>query len=165
MSRRLRRVAAILFVVAAALFVVGVATEGDSHTETTEAVHDESGETAEHNETAEAAGHDEAAEAESGEHAEEEAVLGIDVESPGAVASAVAVSLALAVGLWLLNRRWLALVAVGFGLMFAVFDIAEISHQLDESRTGLAVLAGVIAAVHLGAAAAGGLSTRPERAS
>ena len=81
------------------------------------------------------------------------AVLGIDAESPAAVAAAVAVSLALAVGLWLLNRRWLALWLSAFGVVFAVFDIAEISHQLDESRTGLAVLAAVIAAVHLAAAA------------
>ena len=44
--------------------------------------------------------------------------------------------------------------------MFAVFDIAEIRHQLDESRTGLAVLAAVIAAAHLAAAATAGLSTR-----
>ena len=36
---------------------------------------------------------------------------------------------------------------------FAVLDIAEVSHQLDEDRTGLAVLAATIAAMH-GATAA-----------
>ena len=52
MNRLLRRTAAALFVVAAALLVVGVSTE-DSHGETGEAVRDE---------TAEAAGSDEATE-------------------------------------------------------------------------------------------------------
>jgi len=57
------------------------------------------------------------------------------------------------------RRRSLALLAVAFGVVFAVFDIAEISHQLEESRTGLAALAGMIAVVHLAAAATAGIST------
>ena len=36
---------------------------------------------------------------------------------------------------------------------FAVLDIAEVIHQLDEDRTGLALLAGVIATAHAAAAA------------
>jgi len=30
-----------------------------------------------------------------------------------------------------------------------VFDVAEVAHQLDEDRDGLAVLAGVVAAAHV----------------
>ena len=44
--------------------------------------------------------------------------------------------------------------------MFAVFDIAEIRHQLEESHTGIAALAALVAAAHLAAAATAGLSTR-----
>ena len=169
MSRLLRRTAAVLFVVAAALLVVGVSTE-DSQSETGKAVHDE---------TAEATGSDKATElaagSESGDdagadepvaaepepdHDEEERLLGVDVESPAAVTAAVIVSLGLAVGLWLRNRRWLAIVSVGVGVVFAVFDIAEIRHQLEESHTGIAALAAVVATAHLAAAVTAGLSTR-----
>ena len=36
---------------------------------------------------------------------------------------------------------------------FAVLDVREVVHQLDEDNGGLALLAGVVAALHLGAAA------------
>ena len=45
-------------------------------------------------------------------------------------------------------------------LVFAALDVREVFHQVDESRTGLAVLAGVVAALHLGAATAIGLLAR-----
>jgi len=158
---RLRRLAAVLFVVTAGLFVIGINAEGDS--EATEAEEAEEGEEGEEGE----AGHDE--EGEEGEpgHDEEgeEKVLGVDVESPATVALAVIVSIALGVGLWLSNRRWLALVATAVALAFAVFDIAEVVHQLDESDTGLAVLAGVIAFGHVAAALAVAWSARLEDAS
>jgi hypothetical protein len=158
-SRRLRRTAAALLVVCAGLFVVGVTAEGATRAETTQpaGVHDEATE-AGHDEATETggseAGHDESA---------EERILGVDVEAPGAVVLAVAVSVALAVGLWIRRQRWLAVAAVGVAVVFAVFDVDEIAHQLGESRNGLAVLAGVIAAGHLAAAATAGLSTRPAR--
>jgi len=161
-NRRLRRTAAALLVVCAGLFIVAVTAEGDTHADTTEPAGD-------HDEAAEAAGgeagHDEAAEPAGGEaghdaSAEEERILGVDVESPGAVVLAVAVPVALAGGLWIRRQRWLAIAAVGVAVVFAVFDVAEIAHQLDDSQTGLAVLAGVIAAGHLAAAAGAGLSTR-----
>jgi hypothetical protein len=175
-NRRLRRTAAALFVVAAALFAVGVNAESDSHSESGDAVHNEAPASAGHDEAAEPVGHDEAAEAREAaegdgaeapvaaethsEQDESEEVLGVDIESPAAVVAAVIVSLVLAVGLWLRNRRWLALVSVGFAVVFVVFDIAEIVHQLDESRTGLAVLATVIAGAHVAAATTAGISTR-----
>ena len=36
---------------------------------------------------------------------------------------------------------------------FAALDVREVVHQLDEENAGLAVLAGVVAALHLGVAA------------
>ena len=63
----------------------------------------------------------------------EESVLGIDLESPLAVASGVLLSLLLAAGLWFTDRRDAAIVAAVFAGVFAVFDVAEVVHQLDES--------------------------------
>ena len=90
-------------------------------------------------------------------------MLGIDVESPATVALAVLASIALAAGLWLTKQRAVAVAAVVVGALFALFDIAEVAHQLDESRTGLAVLAGVIAVGHAAAAALSGRSVRGAR--
>jgi hypothetical protein len=161
-SRRLCRTAAALLVVCAGLFVLGATAEGDSHAETTQpAGHHEEARGAAEGET----GHDEATEA-GGRKAghdgsAEERILGVDVEAPGPVVLAVAVTVALAVGLWIRKQRWLAVAAAWVAVVFALFDVTEIAHQLDESRNGLAVLAGVIAAGHLAAAATAGLSTRP----
>jgi hypothetical protein len=157
-NRRLRRAAAALFVVCAVLLVIGVGAEADSHNEAAAtAPHGESNEGAGHDETAEAAqpdattvGHDEAS----------ETVLGLDAESPAAVVAAVVLSVALAVGLWLLNNRRLSVVAAAVAVAFAVLDIAEISSQVDRSHTAVAVLAVVIGAGHLAAAATATLSAR-----
>jgi phage I-like protein len=51
------------------------------------------------------------------------------------------------------DRRLLIVIAV-FGAGFAVLDAAEVAHQLDEDHTGLALLAGLIAALHAAAALA-----------
>lgn len=168
MTRRLRRLAAVLFVVTAGLFLTGVNAENDIHDETTETESN-------HNETTEEgdAGHDESEEAGSAdeefsagaerdqdESVEDEKLFGVDVESPAAVALAVIVSVALAIGLWLRNLRWLALAAAAVGMVFAAFDVAEVIHQLDESRTGLAVLAAAIALGHAAAGGAAALAVR-----
>jgi hypothetical protein len=159
-----------LLTVGAALFAVGVAAERNAaagHQEPVAATHVEGA-------TAEGAPHAEGGTAEgataTGEAAEApatsetsetphteasgETVLGVDLESPLLLALGVAVSLGLAFLAWRFNTRLLLLVIVGFTLAFAVFDIAEVRHQVNESRTGLAVLAAVIAAVHLAGAAA-----------
>jgi hypothetical protein len=159
------RLAAALFLVTAVLFVVGVSTEPDSHDETTEEHADTSGT---NGEAAEGETQDEAeeqgeeahseAEAEGGEAhdetGEDETVLGIDVESPAAIALAVIVSAALAAALLFRLSRPVALAAILFGVAFAVLDIAEVAHQLDESRTGYALLSIVIAVGHAAAALA-----------
>lgn len=170
-----RRLAAILLVVTAALFVIGVSAEDDTHNEATETVADQPAGEAEEgqveaeeseegpDEGGEAEGERSATEGEEGhdEGAEDETVLGVDAESPATVTLAVLASLALAAGLWFTNRRSVAIATVAVALLFAVFDIAEVSHQLDESRTGLAVLAAVIAIGHVGAAALTGRSAWP----
>jgi hypothetical protein len=155
----LRRLVAVLFVVAAALFVIGVEAEGDSHhaeTTTLTTVHNESAESG-------AAGQHETTEVSVAGQTEsigESKVLGVDIESPAAVALAVIASVLLAVGMWLRGMRWTALLAAAVAVVFAVFDIAEVVHQLDNSRTGLAVLAGVIAAAHAVAAVTAASITR-----
>jgi hypothetical protein len=153
-SDRRQRVVAALLVVAAVLFVVGVAAEpaegahGDEpsgdvagRSESGEAGHSEAGESAE-----ERARDGEAHEA--AEAGDEERVLGLDLESPGAVAAGLVVSAVLAaLVVWRPDRRALvvvALVAAGF----AVLDIAEVARQVDEDRPGLAALAATIAAMH-----------------
>jgi hypothetical protein len=79
--------------------------------------------------------------------------LGVNVEAVPFVALAVASSIALALSVWIRPRTVLLLLGVaGAMLVFALLDIREVSHQSDEARTGLALLAGAIAALHLAAA-------------
>lgn len=158
--QRAARIAAALFVITAALFVIGVSSEPDDHHEATEA-------TATHDETAEGEegeAHDEGAEGDEthDEEAEEQTILGIDVESPAAIALAVIASVIVAGALRFRPVRVVLGISVAFGVAFAVLDIAEGAHQIDESKTGLAVLAGVIAAGHLASAAASSLALRAD---
>jgi hypothetical protein len=84
--------------------------------------------------------------------------LGINVEAVPFVVLAAVASLALALAAWLRPRIVpLLLVAAGAMLAFGLLDVREVFHQSDESRTGLAVLAGVVAALHLSAVVVGGV--------
>jgi hypothetical protein len=154
-----------LLVVSTAAFVGGVSVErssDDSHAEPVAAT--ESSEAAESGEEhADEGADDEAAEAGEEAHGEdaageasdeEESVLGVDLEATPFVVLAAAVSLALALAVWL-RPQWrllLGLVAAAM-LAFAALDVREVVHQVDEDNYGLVVLAGVVAALHLGAAA------------
>lgn len=158
-----------LLIAGAALFTVGIAAERHAaahHTETAaeavkpaettteqiapavetggnEATHtDETGVETTHIEVpaGEATGHSESS---------AETVLGLNLESNGLVIVAVAASLALAALIWFRNRRSLLFATMAFALVFAVFDIAEVAHQLRESRAALATLAAAIALVHI----------------
>ena len=84
---------------------------------------------------------------------ESDTVLGIDVESTPLIVLAVVASLALAAGAWARpdSRGLLTLIGIAM-LAFAVLDIREVVHQLDEDETGLALLAGLVALLHLAAA-------------
>jgi hypothetical protein len=90
--------------------------------------------------------------------------LGIDIEAVPFVVLAALVSVGLAIAAWL-RPRWLLLllVIVATMLAFALLDVREVFHQSDENQTGLAVLAAVIAVLHLAAASVAGLMSRAAR--
>jgi len=131
-----------LLVAATVLFAIGVAGERAQHDHHDEgAAHVEGeGESGEHQNEAAAAG----------EHGEER-TLGVDRESNAIVLPAVVVSLVLAVLVWFRRDLWLLWTVVAVALAFAVFDVAEVVHQLNESRNVLALLAAIVALVHLAA--------------
>jgi Flp pilus assembly protein TadB len=154
------RVAAVLLLVTAVLFSVGVAIERrDSGHEAAAAVTPDR-EGAEAHESGESAESVESAESADQDHGENEAVLGVDLESPWTVAAAVAVSAALAVGLWVSSRRWLAVIAAAFAVLFAALDIDELVHQVTEHRAWLVAIAVLLAVGHLAAGALAGTSSR-----
>lgn len=158
-----------LLVAGAAIFAIGITAERHAiarHTETgTEAVNPalttvqspppgEAGgdETTHTDETAsEGTTHIETQGGQTPGHSESsaETVLGLDLESNALVIVAVAVSLALAALTWFRNRRGLLFATMVFAVVFAVFDVAEVVHQIKESRSGLATLAAAIAVVHI----------------
>lgn len=137
---RVRWLLGALLIAAAALFAVGAASEKSGHTENSTTV-----ESAEHNESGE-----QAVPVESTETSEK--VLGLNLESTPLVVLAVAISVALAVATWLTQHKLVLLTAGLFAIAFAVLDIAEFVHQVDKSAAGLAVLAAIIAVLHLAAA-------------
>jgi hypothetical protein len=89
-----------------------------------------------------------------------ERVFGIDIESTGLVVAAVAVSLLFAIALWLSESVLVPLALVGFALVAAVFDVREVFHQIDESRTNLTVIASIVAALHLSVVAGAAVLAR-----
>jgi hypothetical protein len=113
----------LLLVVSAALLILGVSLEGaDGHRDQA---------------TASGAGHEEpAADGETGES---------PLESTGAVAALTVVTVGLAVGVWRRPVRLELAAVAAFAVVAGVLDVVEISHQIEVDRTGLAVLAGVIA--------------------
>jgi hypothetical protein len=83
-----------------------------------------------------------------------EKLLGVNPESTGLLVVAVAVSLLLAAGVWWLGASPLVLGVVALAMAaFAALDIREVVHQADESRTGLMLVAGLVAVLHVSAAA------------
>lgn len=153
---RLRWTLVALLAVSTVLFAVGVIAE---RSEAPEAAQTEAagGEAAGTREGAGAAESEEGnAEPASDEtSSEQERVLGIDLESTALVVLAVLAGLGLA-----------ALTATRFGrlrgfllpvalvtLAWAALDLREVVDQLDESRTGVALAATMVAVLHLAAAA------------
>ena len=116
---RLRWLLGTLLIAAAALFAVGIATEGDTHHESVAIV-----ETGERNEATEQAAPNEQSEVpETGER-----ILGINLESTPLVVLALIISVALAAATWRRNHRLILLVAALFAAAFGVLDVAEFSH-------------------------------------
>jgi hypothetical protein len=158
---RLRWTLIALLVASTALFAIGVIAErsdADEHAEPASAQVSESSEASEGEE-----GHTEGATAES---EEDEAFLGVDLESTPLVALAVVVGLgfaALAATRFGQLPGFLGLVAL-VALVWAALDMREFLHQLDESRTGIAVVAIAVAVLHLAAAAVSGRLARERTA-
>jgi hypothetical protein len=148
-----RRLLAVVIVLAAALFVVGVTRERsseDNHAEKPAA-----------SISAEASEGSVEGEAHATKEHGRDRVLGVDAESTPLVASAVVVSLALALGVWLALGGSTLLVLVTLAMLaFAVLDLREVVHQLNENREGIAAIAAVVAVLHLGAVALAGSSLR-----
>ena len=148
----LRKVLVALIVIGTGLFFIGSLVERSAtpHPETTEVSHSEEGE-----------GHPEAnepgkVESASGTSGASE-LFGVDTESPWVIAVAVIASLALAAAVWLRpSLRWLLVLTAIVMLLFVVFDVREVVHQLDESRTGIAILAIVVGLIHLAASGVAG---------
>ena len=169
-----------LLIAGAALFAIGVAAErnaNDTHTETGTETGIETANTAvpgtdvtaSTGEAAEAGG-DEVAHTdetssegtapiakpvgEAAGHSESssETFLGLNLESTPLVIIAAAASLALAVLNGRRNLRAPLFATMAFAVVFAVLDIAEVAHQIKESRAALALLAATIALIHLATA-------------
>jgi hypothetical protein len=153
---RLRWTLVALLVAATALFVVGVSaerSERDTHVEPAGARDAETG-------AEPASAHAEAGEA--GETPpEDERVLGVDPESRPLVVLAVIGGLALAAltATRFGRLRGFLLAVAAIALAWVALDVREAVHQLDESRTGVALIAMSVAVLHLaGAAVSGGLA-------
>lgn len=92
-----------------------------------------------------------------------EDLLGINPEATALVVTAVVVSLLLA-ALILTVGSPLAAAGVTLAMLaFTALDIREVTHQLHESRSGLAALAAAVALLHLLAGGAALLITREAR--
>jgi hypothetical protein len=133
-ARTAARLAAVLLVVTAGLFVVGITEEnGDQHTESTEASHTE-GEAAHEDASSETAEqHADEAQSEVSSSAENRKILGLDTESPGLVAVGVVLSAALAAGLFLTNKRGIA-VAVAVGHAIAALAAGRAALRPDTTQ-------------------------------
>jgi hypothetical protein len=86
-----------------------------------------------------------------GEHAAETWPLGIDLEAPVLVGGVIVVSLALALAVVRTPGPLVPLAIAGFAVLFAVFDLLEVVHQVGQTRIGLAALAVVVLALHAAA--------------
>jgi len=168
---RSRLTVAGLLIAAAVLFGIGTSyeasRESDHHDERTESVelggHGEADESAETEANA-GEGHEEN-EGEESEHRdtedgeESERILGIDATHPAVITLGIVASLAAAAAVVFVRRRRVDLAVAASAGVFSALDVAEAIHALREDKTAIAILALVIAALHLGAAI---LATRLE---
>jgi Flp pilus assembly protein TadB len=168
----LRLMLVALLVTSTALFAAGVIAERsqtEGHAEPASVHARESGEPAAEPEGAHAEGGEAAGTGEgrpTSEHSEErETVLGVDIESTPLIVLAVIAGLALAVLVAAPPGRPPAvlLTIAAIAVAWAVLDVREAVHQIDESRSGLAALAIAVALLHLAAAAAAARLAARER--
>jgi len=138
---RLRWLLSALLITAAALFAVGIATEGDTHDH---AANSEAGEQGEATTEVE---HEQTEVEGTGER-----ILGVNLESTPLVAFAVIISVALAAVTWRRDDKLILLATALFAAGFGALDVAEFSHQIRESAPTIALIAAIIALLHVGAA-------------
>lgn len=143
-STSLRAVLAGLLVVSAVLFAVGSTVERhQQHNESPAATHAEGSEESSDESSVE---RDTATET----HGESGVkVFGVNTESVGLEIAAIVASLVLAAAVLFVRRPLVWLVVVAFGVVFAVGDVRELAHQINESRAGIATMAAVLVALHL----------------
>ncbi len=92
-----------------------------------------------------------------------ESTLGVPTESLPLVAGAVLFALIIAVGAWLRTARWLLVLGMLYCLAAVALDLGELAHQLAEHRRLPALVAAVVAALHLAAGAVAGLGAQGAR--
>jgi hypothetical protein len=151
-SLRLHVWLAVLLVLSAGAFAGGVALERsgiDRHHETVAISGEGSGEGSGTEGTGEGAG----STGESATASGSERFLGIETESTGLVAAVVVLSVVLAAAVVLARRsRPLLLLVAAFALVFLIFDVREVVHQIGESRLLIAAVAVAVAVLHVSAA-------------
>jgi hypothetical protein len=168
---RLRWTLVALLAVSTVLFAAGVSAErsdSDTHAEPEAAAHvdegsEESGGPEGAHESTASASEEQGSKSESGEeHAEDERLLGVDLESTPLIVLAVLAGIALAVlaASQIGRLRGFLLGVMIIALAWAVLDIREVVHQIDESRTGIALVAGAVAVLHLATAVVSGRLAR-----
>ena len=168
---RWRGILALLLVTSAVLFAIGTTIErSQRHTHVEAAPVEETagsseGSTSKTEAGAETNGETQGTTAETAGTAETpaestEKLFGIDTESVAAMVAAVALSLLLAAAVWWRRERWWLWITLAFGTVFALGDVREVIHQLNESRTGVATIAATLIASHLLIAATSGLLLR-----
>jgi hypothetical protein len=156
----LRKVLVSLIVLSTVAFAVGAIVEHSSGEPAAEGsgtkapAHGESGEAVEGSGEAAEVGGEVAPVSEGTEEPNgEETLFGTDPESTPLVVLAIVASLLLGAGCWFRPEwRWLLVVTAFAMAAFAVLDLREVIHQLDESDTGLAFVAGAMATLHVAAA-------------
>jgi hypothetical protein len=139
-----RLTAAVLILASAAAFAIGVAVEHHSEGAEHAAVTATAG-------TDPDGGHEGADQSRPAEHSE--LLFGVNPESTGLVVTAVVVSVLFAAAILTIGTPWLAGLIAVLMLAFAALDVREILHQFGESHLGLALLAILVAVLHVLAAA------------
>jgi hypothetical protein len=153
---RLRLALVALLAASTLLFGVGVLAERANSDEPA-AVTRTAGEHTESEEGEGVEGHVEAGHG-SESHEVSERLAGVDLESTPLLVLAVIGGLALA-GLaasGLGRRRAFLFSVVAVALVWAALDVREVAHLFDESSTGIAIVATVVAVLHVSAAAVAG---------
>jgi hypothetical protein len=156
---------AALLVISAALFFIGISIERSSTTHVEPGAvtptgqpiasqHVEGGgtEAGEGSSAAPAASSERGSGETSPEGSAEWRPFGIDLESPVPVGGAILSSLLLAFAVLGLKTPVVPMLVIGFALVFLVFDLLEVAHQLDVAQPVLVVIALLLAAIHLVAA-------------